>query len=89
MNRGSREKKIPQSQIMKKNGERVKKMHAWQWKGEWGSDEIAMFNLAMENVLKGLPDKIGDQLSRHHTQMHLKKVHIFEWLSNCEIVEMI
>ena len=26
-----------------------------------------VFNLAMENVLKGLPDKIRDQLSRHHT----------------------
>ena len=32
----------------------------------------------MENVLKGLPDKIRDQLSRHHTQnndicqMHFK-----------------
>jgi hypothetical protein len=37
-----------------------------------------VFNLAMENVLKGLPDKIRDQLSRHHTQnndicqMHFK-----------------
>ena len=27
-----------------------------------------VFNLAMENVLKDLPDKIRDQLSRHHTQ---------------------
>jgi hypothetical protein len=31
-----------------------------------------VFNLAMENVLTGLPDKIQDQLSRHHTQMHFK-----------------
>jgi hypothetical protein len=32
-----------------------------------------VFNLAMENVFKGgLPDKIRDQLSRHHTQMHFK-----------------
>jgi hypothetical protein len=31
-----------------------------------------VFNLAMENVLKGLPEKIRDQLSRHHTQMHFK-----------------
>ena len=31
-----------------------------------------VFNLAMENVLKGLPDKIRDQFSRHHTQMHFK-----------------
>jgi hypothetical protein len=34
-----------------------------------------IFNLAMENVLKGLPDKIQDQLSRHHTQMHFKCTH--------------
>jgi hypothetical protein len=47
-----------------------------------------VFNLAMENVLKGLPDKIRDQLSRHHIQIH-SNVHIFESLSNCEIVEMI
>ena len=26
-----------------------------------------VFNLVMENALKGLPDKIRDQLSRHHT----------------------
>ena len=26
-----------------------------------------VLNLAMENVLKGLPDKIRDQLSRHRT----------------------
>ena len=106
-------------------------MHAWQWKGEWGSDERGVrvrrkgsegqtkgewgsdergvrvrrncnvFNLAMENVLKGLPDKIWenvlkglpdkiwDQLSRDHTQIHFCKVHIYESLSNCEIVEMI
>ena len=31
-----------------------------------------VFNPAMQNVLKGLPDKIRDQLSRHHTQMHFK-----------------
>jgi hypothetical protein len=91
-------------------------MHAWQWKGEWGSDERGVrvrrkgsegqtkgewesdergvrvrrncnvFNLAMENVLKGLPDKIWenvlkglpdkiwDQLSRDHTQIHFCKV---------------
>jgi hypothetical protein len=29
INRGSREKKIPQSQIMGENGERENKMHAW------------------------------------------------------------
>ena len=32
----------------------------------------------MENVLKGLPDKIRDQLSRHHTQnKSTSNVHIF------------
>jgi hypothetical protein len=31
-----------------------------------------VFNLAMDNVFKGLPDKIRDQLSRHHAQMHFK-----------------
>ena len=36
-----------------------------------------IFNLAMENVLKGLPDKIQDQLSRHHTQMHFKCTHFW------------
>jgi hypothetical protein len=37
-----------------------------------------VFNLAMENVLKGLPDKIRDQLSRHHTQnKSTSNVHIF------------
>ena len=34
-----------------------------------------VFNLAMDNVFKGLPDKIRDQLSRHHTQMHFKCTH--------------
>jgi hypothetical protein len=28
---------------MNKNGEREGKIHAWQCKGELGSDEIAMF----------------------------------------------
>jgi hypothetical protein len=38
-----------------------------------------VFNLAMENVLKGLPSKIRDQLSRHHTQnKSTSNVHIFE-----------
>ena len=34
-----------------------------------------IFNLAMENVLKGLPWQ--NQLSRHHTQMHFKCTHFF------------
>ena len=38
-----------------------------------------VFNLAMNNVLKGLPDKIRGQLSRHHTQnKNTSNVHIFE-----------
>jgi hypothetical protein len=28
-----------------------------------------LFNYTMEDVLKGLPDKTRDQLSRHHTQI--------------------
>jgi hypothetical protein len=54
---------ILQSQIMgKKWWKREKIMHAWQWKGEWGSDEIAMFlTLPWKMCLKGLPDKIRDQ----------------------------
>jgi hypothetical protein len=32
-----------------------------------------VFNLAIENVLKGLPDKIRDQLSRYHTQIDKTK----------------
>jgi hypothetical protein len=33
----------------------------------------------MENVLKGLPDKIRDQLSRHHTHnKSTSNVHIVE-----------
>jgi hypothetical protein len=36
-----------------------------------------VFNLAMENVLKGLPDKIRDQLSRHHIQIHFKCTHFW------------
>jgi hypothetical protein len=41
----------------------------------------------MENVLKGLPDKIRDQLCIIHKCT--SNVHIFESLSNCEIVEKI
>ena len=34
----------------------------------------------MENVLKGLPDKIRDHLSRHHTQMHFKSNEMYTFL---------
>ena len=39
-----------------------------------------VFSLAMENVLKGLPEKIRDQLSRHHTQMHFKSNEMYTFL---------
>jgi hypothetical protein len=44
-----------------------------------------VFNLAMENVLKGLPDKIRNQLSRHHThkKKHFKCTHF--WITGDEI----
>jgi hypothetical protein len=41
-----------------------------------------VFNLAMENVLKGLSDKIRDQLSRHHTQMHFKSNEMYTFSLN-------
>jgi hypothetical protein len=44
-------------------------------KGSEGQTKLHVFNLAMENVLKGLPDKIRDQLSRHHAQMHFRCTH--------------
>jgi hypothetical protein len=39
----------------------------------------------LENVLKGLPDKIRDQLSRHHTQMHFKSNEIYTFLNHFQI----
>jgi hypothetical protein len=47
-----------------------------------------VFNLAMENVLKGLPDKIRDQLSRYHTQMHLLCI-FFIYTGNISIISTI
>jgi hypothetical protein len=44
-----------------------------------------VFNLAMENVLKGLPDKIQDQLSRHHTQMHFKSNEMYTFFNHFQI----
>jgi hypothetical protein len=49
-------------------------------KGSEGQTQLQYFNLAMENVLKGLPVTwqisfffyLTNQLSRHHTQMHFK-----------------
>ena len=40
----------------------------------WVRRNCNVFNLAMENVLKGLPDKIRNQLSRHHTMFRF--IHI-------------
>ena len=60
---------------MKKNGDREK--NNCMRGSDKGRRNCNAFSLAMENVLKGLPDKIQDQLSRHHTH------------ANCEIVEMI
>ena len=39
----------------------------------------------MENVLKGLPDKTRDQLSRHHTQMHFKSNEMYAFLNHFQI----
>jgi hypothetical protein len=47
-----------------------------------------VFNLAMENVLKGFPDKIRDQLSRHHTMWYTKQKHFkctHFWITGDEI----
>jgi hypothetical protein len=46
----------------------------------WVRRNCNVFNLAMENVLQGLPDKIRDQLSRHHTQMHFKSNEMYTFL---------
>jgi carotenoid cleavage dioxygenase len=34
---------------------------------------------------KGLPDKIRDQLSRHHTQMHFKSIEMYIFLNHFQI----
>jgi hypothetical protein len=44
-----------------------------------------VFNLAMKNVLKGLPDKIRHQLSRHHAQMHFKSNEMYTFLNHFQI----
>jgi hypothetical protein len=55
---------------MNKNGERENKNACVAVKrGVRVRRNSHVFNLAMENVLKG---KIRDQLSRNHTQMHFK-----------------
>jgi hypothetical protein len=45
INRGSHENKpnTPITDHEKKWWKREKIMYAWQWKGEWGSDELSMF----------------------------------------------
>jgi hypothetical protein len=72
-----------------KNGERLgeKKMHAMRGskdlysrilggigKGSEGQTQLQYFNLAMENVLKGLPDKISCPYIIHKCTSN---VHIF------------
>jgi hypothetical protein len=53
--------------MKKKNGEREKKNACVAVKrGGRVRRNCNAFNLAMENVLKGLPDKIRDQLSSMH-----------------------
>jgi hypothetical protein len=47
---------------------------------EKGRRNCNAFSLAMENVLKGLPDKIRDQLSRHQTQMHFKSNEMYTFM---------
>ena len=45
-----------------------------------------VLNLAMDNVLKGLPDKIRDQLSGNHTQMHFKSNEMYTFVNHFQIV---
>ena len=66
---------LPQSQIMKKKWLKREKKCVAVKRGVRVRRNCNAFNLGMENVLKGLPDKIRDQLSRHHTQMHFKCTH--------------
>ena len=78
---------LPQSQITKKNGEREKKKNACVAvkRGVKARRNYNVFNLAMKNVLKGLPDKIRDQLSRHHAQMHFKSNEMYTFLNHFQI----
>ena len=61
-------------------------MYAWQWKGEWGSDEIAMFlTLPWKMCLKDLPDKIRDLTvvqTSYTKQKHFKCTHF--WITGDE-----
>jgi hypothetical protein len=57
-------------------------------KGSEGQMKLQCFNLATENVLKGFPDKIRDQLSRHHTMWYTKQKHFkctHFWITGDEI----
>jgi hypothetical protein len=84
--RGQRKLGLPQSQIMKINGEREKINACVAVKrGVRVRRNCNVCNLAMENVQKGLPDKIQDQLSRHHTQMHFKSNEMYTFLNHFQI----
>jgi hypothetical protein len=73
---------------MKKNGEREKKNACVAVK-RGVRRNCNVFNLAMENVLKGgLPDKIRDQLSRHHTQMHFKSNEMYTFFNRFQIARL-
>ena len=95
INRGSREYKkirqqkklgLPQSQIMKKMvKERNKNACVAVKRRVRVRRNCNVANLAMENVLKGLPDKIRDQLSRHHTQIHFKSNEMYTFLNHFQI----
>ena len=75
---------LPQSQIMKKNGERERKKCMAVKRGVRVRRNCNVCNLAMEYVLKGLPDKIRDQLSRH-TQMHFKSNEMYTFFNHFQI----
>ena len=77
-NHGESIRDIPQSQIMNKNDEReIRNACVAVKRGLRVRRNCNVFNLAMETMLKGLPDKIRDQLPRHHTQMHFKNTHFW------------
>jgi hypothetical protein len=71
---------------MEKNGGRKKKNACVAVKrGVRVRRNCNVLNLAMENVLKGLPDKIRDQLSRHHAQMHFKSNQMYTFFNHFQI----
>ena len=52
---------------------------------EKGSEGQTIFNLAMENVLKSLPDKIRDQLSRQDIIVHTNAPQMYTFLNHFQI----